>query len=292
MLGPEDLSLCCGTVRQADFRQLVDAAAANGFRAISLWPHLYLNARAQGLSDTDLRTILEDHGLVIAELDPLCSWIPGCVPPAGRGSMTPAFYETIKTFFSYSEDLFFRIADALGARHLNVVQLFPPAIDTPVVIEAFGGVCDRAARHGLLVSLEFLPWCPIANLATARAIVEAANRPNGGVMFDTWHHFRSGGTSAELRKLSGRAIAAIQFNDAPREPGPDLLTETVTARLLPGDGAIDLVGHIQAWDAIGNTAPIGVEIFSTELDALSPVEAARRAAEATRRVLRRARAGQ
>src|SRR5262249_52888103 len=146
------------------------------------------------------------------------------------GSMTLTFYETIKTFFSYSEDLFFRMADVLGGRHLNLVQLFPPAVETHIVAEAFGGVCDRAARHGLLMSLEFLPWCPIGNLATTLNIVQAADRPNGGVMFDTWHHFRAGGTSAELRQLSGRAIAAIQFNDATREPSTDLLTETITTR--------------------------------------------------------------
>jgi len=46
-LSPEDLCLCCATVRNADFRQLVESAAANGFRAVSLWPHLYLNAREQ-----------------------------------------------------------------------------------------------------------------------------------------------------------------------------------------------------------------------------------------------------
>jgi len=290
MLGPEDLCLCCGTVRQADFRQLVEAAAANGYRAISLWPHLYLNAREQGLSDADLRSILQDNGIVVTELDPLCNWIPGCTAPSAPGSMTLAFYETIKKFFSYSEDLFFRMADVLGGRHLNLVQLFPPAVETRIVAEAFGGVCDRAARYGLLVSLEFLPWCPIVNLATALKIVQTADRPNGGVMFDTWHHFRAGGTSAELRQLSGRAIAAIQFNDAAREPNADLLTETVTARLLPGEGAIDLVGNIQALDTIGNTAPIGVEIFSDQLATLSPTEAARRAADATRRVLSAARA--
>ena len=66
----------------------------------------------------------------------------------------------------------------------------------------------------------------------------------------------------------GRAIAAIQFNDAPKGQA-DLLTETVTARLLPGEGAIDLVDIIHAWDAIGVTAPIG-EIFSVELDKFPP----------------------
>jgi sugar phosphate isomerase/epimerase len=101
MLGPNDLSLCCGTIRNADFRQLAEAAGANGYRAISLWPHLYLNARAQGLSDSDLRSILQDNGVEVAELDPLCNWIPGCVAPSERGAMRPAFYEAVKTFFSY-----------------------------------------------------------------------------------------------------------------------------------------------------------------------------------------------
>ncbi|MGE0823104.1 MAG: sugar phosphate isomerase/epimerase family protein [Candidatus Binatia bacterium] len=291
MPGPNDLCLCCGTVRQADFRQLVEAASANGYRAISVWPHLYLNAREQGFSDTDLRTMLRDHGLEVTELDPLCNWIPGYTMPENPTAVTPAFYDTIKRFFTYSEDLFYRMTEVLGGRHLNLVQLFPPAVETAILVDAFGGVCDRAAQHGLLVSLEFLPWCPINNLAAALEIVQGADRPNGGVMFDTWHHFRAGGTSAELRQLSGRTIAAIQFNDATREPTGDLFTETVTARVLPGEGAIDLVGNIQALDAIGNTAPIGVEVFSDTLAALSPTEAARLAVEATRRTLQAARGG-
>lgn len=85
MPGPEDLCLCCGTVRQADFRQLVEAAAANGYRAISLWPHLYLNAREQGLSDADLRTLLQDNSIVVTELDPLCNFTDSssCVDARG-----------------------------------------------------------------------------------------------------------------------------------------------------------------------------------------------------------------
>jgi hypothetical protein len=34
MLGPHDFYLCCGTVRQADFRRFVEATAANGNKAI------------------------------------------------------------------------------------------------------------------------------------------------------------------------------------------------------------------------------------------------------------------
>ena len=67
------------------------------------------------------------------------------------------------------------------------------------------------------------------------------------------------------------------------------MTETLTPHLLLGDGGIDLIGNIRALDSIGCTVPIHVEIFSSVLDALPPKEAARRAAEATRRVLSAAR---
>ena len=66
------------------------------------------------------------------------------------------------------------------------------------------------------------------------------------------------------------------------EVGDDLVKETMEARRLPGEGAIDLVGLIRTLDGIGCSAPIGVEVFSAELRQLPPVEAARRSADATR----------
>ena len=56
--------------------------------------------------------------------------------------------------------------------------------------EAFGRLCDRAAAHGLLVGIEWLPYTNIATAADAQAIVEAAGRPNGGYCADIWHHTR------------------------------------------------------------------------------------------------------
>ena len=69
----------------------------------------------------------------------------------------------------------------------------------------------------------------------------------------------------------------------------DLIAETMEARGLPGAGSIPLVDVIRTLDAIGSSAPIGVEVFSTELQRLPAEEAARRCAEAGRRVLAAAR---
>lgn len=269
--------LCAGTVRGAGFRELVAAAAANGFDAISMSAPLYAQAREE-FSDADLRAMLADQNLRIAELDALLNWVPG-----------HDFHAPDDARFGADEETFYRIHDALGARSLNVVFAGTARLPESQLVDAFGAVCRRAARHGLLVHVEFVPWAQIGDVETAWRIVEAANQPNGGVMFDSWHHFRSGIGNAALARLPARAITAVQLNDAPAQAEPDILAETMQRRLLPGAGAIDLVDIIRRLDAIGCAAPVGVEVFSAELDALPHAEAARLAGDSLERVLQRAR---
>ena len=75
------------------------------------------------------------------------------------------------------------------------------------------------------------------------------------------------------------------------EAEDDPIEETMRRRLLPGEGAIDLVGIARILDEQGAPAPIGVEIFSDALAALPAKEVARRAGDAARAVLARARGG-
>ena len=70
------------------------------------------------------------------------------------------------------------------------------------------------------------------------------------------------------------------------------MTETLEARLLPGEGAIPLVRWLRILERSGCRAPIGVEVFSRALDALPPVEVGRRCGVAARALLARARAPQ
>ena len=163
-------------------------------------------------------------------------------------------------------------------------------VDLDRAAEALAGVCDRAREHGLLVTLEYLPWSGIADAATALAIVERSGRANATLMVDTWHTFRGPTDEAQLRKLPGARVGSVQINDAPAEPADDLVSETLQARLVPGEGAIPLVRWLRILDEIGSTAPIGVEVFSKALDALPPVEVGRRCGAAARAVLAAARA--
>jgi sugar phosphate isomerase/epimerase len=269
-----DLVLHAGTLRNASFLALCDAAVAGGFGAITLYPTHVRRARAEGLSLADMRRALRDRGLALADLDPLLNWMPG---------------DDFANELNATEAEHYEVAEALGARSLNVAQIYRPRVDVDEAAEALAGVCDRASRHGLLVTLEYLPWAGIPDAATALAIVERSGRPNATLMIDTWHTFRGPTTEAQLRALPGDRIGSVQINDAPAQATGDLLTETTTARLLPGEGAIPLTRWLRLLDEIGSRAPIGVEVFSRALDALPPLEVGRRCGESARRVLAAAR---
>jgi sugar phosphate isomerase/epimerase len=273
MLGPDDLVLCSGTLRSASLSEKCAAAVAGGFRGLTLWTSDITRAQADGFALADVRTLIEDHGLVVADLDALLRWLPGEEVPPGFAS----------------EEEFYAIADAVGGRSLNVAQGFGASVDVDAAAEALAGVCERAAAHGLLVTLEYLPWSGIPDVATARKIVERAGRPNATLMIDTWHTFRGPSDDAQLASLPGALVGSVQLNDAPAAAAADLVAETLTARLVPGEGEIPLVRWLRILDAIGSRAPLGVEVFSEALDALPPLEVGKRCGAAARALLAAAR---
>ena len=279
-LGPDDLVLCSGTLaREASFRERVDAAVAGGFSALSLWGRDYGSARREGLDDADIRALLADHGLAVAELDLAWWWLPGA-----SEVHIPAALDT-EELFAYDEAQLFAIAEAVGARSLNAIDVFGGDWTVDGAAAAFAGLCDRAAEHGLLVHIEFLPWSRIPNVAAAWEVVRRADRPNGGVLVDAWHYFRSGADAAALRAVPGDRVLGLQLDDGPAAPEADLPTASLHDRVLPGAGELDLRGLVQTISEIGAVAPIGVEVFSDELHALAPAEVGRRAGAALRGLL-------
>jgi sugar phosphate isomerase/epimerase len=276
-LGPTDLVLCSGTVaRDTPFRERVEAAAAAQFAAISLWGRDHAAARAEGWSDADMRTMLDDHGLSVAELDPAWWWLPGAADVHIAPEHDPF------DVFRFGEDDLFALADTFGARSLNAVDVFGGDFTTEQAAESFAALCDRAAGHGLLVHLEFLPWSRIPDVRAAWDVVRLAGRDNGGIAVDSWHFFRGDPDFDALASVPGDRILGLQLDDGPAEPEADLMTATLHDRLLPGDGAFDLRRLTDTLRDTGTTTPMGVEVFSDELHALGAAAAARRAADATR----------
>jgi 4-hydroxyphenylpyruvate dioxygenase len=279
-LQDDDLVLCSGTLdRRSGFAERLEAAAAGQFKGVSLWGRDYELARSEGLTDSDMRTMLADTGLSVAELDPAWWWTPG----AGDVRLPTELDD--QNIFGFRETDMFAIADALGARSLNAIDAFGGRFTRDEVTDAFAHLCIRAAEHGLLVQLEFLPWSKIPDLRAAWEIVRNADQPNGGITIDAWHYFRSGSDDGLLDAIPGSRILGIQLCDAPLEPERDPIRSTLHERLLPSDGELDLGSLLASLRRIGCRAPIGIEVFSDALHELAPVEIARRAGAALRGVL-------
>ncbi|MEZ4280586.1 MAG: sugar phosphate isomerase/epimerase [Myxococcota bacterium] len=278
-LAPDDLVLCSGTLLGHPLRAKILAAAAAGYAGITLWPEDVAQARSEGLSDADIRALLADHDLVVVDMDPLLDWTPEARPRPGEAlvAVTP-------------EAEFYAIAEAFGARSLNVVQGFGTTLDLDRAAADLAGVCDRAREHGLVVTVEFLPWSGIPNAAVALDLVRRCGRANATVLVDTWHWFRGGADLALLEALPGDKVGSVQLNDAPGTAAKNLMLESMQDRRMPGEGAIPIVAVVRTLDAIGSRAPIGVEVFHESHARLDPTSVARRAAEATRGVLALARA--
>ncbi|MCH2173795.1 sugar phosphate isomerase/epimerase [Myxococcota bacterium] len=274
-LGFGDLVLCAGTVAASGLVERAAAAADAGFDGLSLFLDDYERARASGLSDADIRQLFDDHGLGVAELDPLLNWMP----EAGVGQDVDGQGEG---FMRYREADFYRVAEAVGARSINAPLVTGKTFELDAIAEAFAGLCDRAREHGLSVMLEFLPWTQIADVRVAVDVLDRAGRDNGGLMFDTWHHYRG---SASIEDVPGSRVFGIQVNDAPAHSSRSLVEETTSHRLIPGEGDIDLVGNLAHLQATGCRAPVGVEIFSSALGELPLGEVVAAIEPASRAVL-------
>ncbi len=277
-LGRQELILCSGMLLGHPLRAKIRAAAEAGYAGITLWPEDVAQARSEGLSDADVRQLLSDHGQVVVDMDPLLDWTEQARPKPGEAlvAVTP-------------EADFYAIAEAFGARSLNVVQGFGTQLDLDRAAEDLAGVCDRAREHGLVVTVEFLPWSGIPNAAVALDLVRRTGRANATVLVDAWHWFRGGADLAMLAALPGDKVGSVQLNDAPRTPAANLMLESMQGRLMPGEGAIPLVALVKTLDAIGSRAPLGLEVFNAGHAQGDAIAIARRAAEATRRILALAR---
>ncbi|HLM23235.1 MAG TPA: TIM barrel protein [Propionibacteriaceae bacterium] len=138
-------------------------------------------------------------------------------------------------------------------------------------IEFIGPKTYRAAfRHEFIHTLDGV-----------MELVAAIGTSNVGVLLDSWHLYTSGGTLANLARLTNHDVVVVHVNDAPAGITRDEQIDTV--RALPMEtGVIDLVGFMRALQEMGYDGPVMPEPFSQRLNDLAATDPGAAAREAAR----------
>jgi sugar phosphate isomerase/epimerase len=133
------------------------------------------------------------------------------------------------------------------------------------VVEHYASTCDLAAQYDVTCDLENLPMWGVKTLRQAWSVVSTADRPNGGMVFDTLHYIRSGSTLDMLKEIPGDRVHCVQLNDGPlRLPAGVTLEENCFDRNWPGTGEfplIEIVRTLADMDALRQVSP---EVFSSD----------------------------
>jgi sugar phosphate isomerase/epimerase len=239
--------------------RLVDAVAGAGSPGIGL--DVYTTARHvdAGGRVEDIPAMLDSQGLACTDIAPLL----------------------IDDDVRSTAEEFACVADVTGAR-ICIAAVYAP---TPrnEVIRRLRLCADIVGESGARLGLEFTSYGGLTSLSEAIDLCDAVGWERCGVLVDSLHFFRTGGSWPDLRTLDGEQIALVHLDDAPSPTGDDRVLESRFGRLPPGAGSLPLEEFRDAIVATGYRGVVSAEVLSTDLRALPPEEGARELTDAVRR---------
>jgi 4-hydroxyphenylpyruvate dioxygenase len=136
--------------------------------------------------------------------------------------------------------------------------------DEELLVADLRALADRAADVGIRIGYEALSWGRFANLyRDAWRLVERVDRPNFGLVLDTFHSLALDDDLALLETIPPERIFLIQVADAPRL-SCEIIEWSRHHRCLPGEGAFDLQRFLAIPIQNGYQGPVSLEVFSDE----------------------------
>ncbi|MBC2258983.1 2-keto-myo-inositol isomerase [Listeria booriae] len=181
------------------------------------------------------------------------------------------------------------ICDKIGAKYVVAV----PLVTTEKIlkkdikqscIEVLQELSNIAESHAVKIALEFVghPECTVNTFEDAYDIVQAVNRDNVGLVFDSFHFHAMGSNIENLKNADSSKIFIFHIDDT-EDFQIGLLTDD--DRVWPGHGAIDLEAHITTLKQIGYSDVVSVELFRPEYYQLTPEETIEKAKTTTLEVI-------
>ena len=269
------IALNGATTMRAGLETDFAAAKAAGFDYVEIWA-------------AKLRSLLHDRPA--RELKNLIAETG--VPPLSINSIEHVTFRDAQAYESIKAECeeLSKVAAEIGCPFIVVVPGKLPGtnVSRAAVVEesvrVLRELCDIAARHDVALAFEFLGQtdCSVQTLDLAHEIVRATDRPNLGLVIDSFHFYAGGSTIEMIEAVDPKSIYVFHINDAENLPREQLLDKH---RLLPGLGILPLREMIAAFRKIGYDKVASVEIFRPEYWERDPFALARDARETTKQLL-------
>ena len=268
------LALNGATTMHADLETDIKAASSAGFDLIEIWA-AKLREFLQTHTVADLKKLLEENNLKPYSINSI----------EHITFRTNDDYEKIK---AETEELS-QIAGELDCPFIVVVpgKLPPNATEPEIINESvrvLNELADIAEKHRVSLAFEFLGQidCSVQTLDLCNEIVEKVNRPSVGNVIDTFHFYAGNSTFEAIERMKPEKLFIFHINDAEDLPREQL---TDAHRLYPGTGILPIREIKERFDKIGYNRMVSIEIFRPEYWNEDPFEVAKKAKEATEKVL-------
>ncbi len=182
-----------------------------------------------------------------------------------------------------------KIAGEIGCPYVVVVpgKLPENATEAEIIDESVKVLNELgyiAEKHNVSLAFEFLGQtdCSVQTLDLCNKIVEKVNRKNIGNVLDTFHFYAGNSTFEAIDSMKPDKLFIFHINDAENLPKKEL---TDAHRLYPGEGILPIKEIKAHFDKIGYDRMVSIEIFRPEYWNENPFEVAKKAKEATEKVL-------
>lgn len=268
------IALNGATTMRADLETDIRAASAAGFELIEIWASKmreFLKTRPVA----DLKRLLEENNL----------------EPYSINSIEHITFRNAEDYEKIKQECeeYSRIAGELNCPYVVVVpgKLPDGASEDDIIDESvrvLNELADIAEKYNIGLAFEFLGQadCSVQTLDLDKKIIEKVNRKSVGLVIDTFHFYAGNSSFEAIETLDPEKLFVFHINDAEDLPRAEL---TDAHRLYPGEGVLPIREIKKRFDKIGYDRMVSIEIFRPEYWSQDPFEVARKAREATEKVL-------
>ena len=265
----ERLALHTWSLDTTPLADALRAAREGGWNAVELRRIDFMRCFEKGMTNDEVLALVRASGMKVAVLGTEY----GLIFAKGDES---------KRLFGVLEETC-RNAKALGCDMIMIA----PGQNSGTIKEAAANFRSAGAvvgAHGLRIALEFNSVHGVINsLQAGREVVSLADHPAAGLLLDAYHMERSGSGGRGFEDVAPEEIFTFQFSDVPEGPPP--AGGRPTDRLMPGQGRVRWKEVFSLLAEKGYDGYLSYEAPNPEFWARPPVEVARAAAVATRRLL-------